>query len=446
MGTVTFNRSDLLSEGYKSFSECPPASVIGIGQVRVGGVLYECNGVNFTKNSLSSVMTANHAGLRLIPVQSHTLPATIGATAGGYNINVQLPALDTFYGVRLIFQNWNTAATMDFTGVKVAACPVHGTLPNNNGALLWQGFVKVNNNQAFSVPAATTVGTQVAPGTVITDLLFIKSTSRTDVVGAPPLLRVASHVAENTIHPTIVYTKVVDSNTYVVPGVTPNPGLYHAFGIAADTLANLTSTALSTPTSSNQAINPVGAIFYYDNPKTDFICFADSILEGTGTYTTYCGLTNYLTYNSFATSKAISGMNFGVGGHKTATSLQMLADTLSLIKPRYAIFKNYSPNDGQQDIGWINFLDSLRVCREKGVTPIALTSPPTGSNWMEIKALNAKTLTQLPSDVITIDFATLVNDPANDGNHLSKYYKDGIHVNDLALSDLANLILANLAL
>lgn len=232
------------------------------------------------------------------PVSSLALMPTAGnstqAGDGTYGVifNVQLPALGPFFGCKLIYLNYDTVNTQNWDGVKVA--PAGANISIGNSALTFTGYVTVGGSQSFVVPVATTgAGGQLIPGVTITD--FIQVTS-----GSVNGLRVASHVkpsSNSTNHPNYNSTYYAALNTLTVStGLAANS--VYVFSGSGAALSNLTTTTNSTLNSGGNQ-NPIAAIFYYSTIKTDVFWFGDSIVQGYGTTSTYAGMGEYTTFNSF---------------------------------------------------------------------------------------------------------------------------------------------------
>lgn len=360
-------------------------------------------------------------------------------------MDMQVPAISDFYAVRLKYANYNTAGTMTVDGAKVAPCPTHKTTAGNT--LAWTGFVTFGGSQTGVVPQAS-IGPsgRIVPGVLLSDYVFVHSIARTDVVGAPFLLRIRSHLVAGAV----VYTA---GGVHSLPlnNAAFNPGLvYSNFNNAGGTLAQLTSNTFTTGDPSG-AMEPVEVIFYYMNQVETLAVFGDSVMQGAGSETSnFAGFTTRATFLAFASGRRLSGVNFAQSGQTTYDSIAtMKAHVLAGYRPTYIAIKPWSINDGTTaaniDASWAQFVEALEFLRTHDIIPVALTAPPTngvaGAPWANIKVVNARVLA-LPGWIIKVDAANALNDVANDGN-LQSIYDSGDHTHP---KDAAHLLMAQLAL
>lgn len=381
------------------------------------------------------------ASLKLLPDPGSGTQA--GDATNGVIFNTQLPALGKFYGVKLIYENYDTANTQNWDGVKVAPAPA--SISGGNNTLTFTGYVTVNGSQSFSVPVATTgAGGQLIPGVVVTDFIQVTSIARTDTVGAPPILRVASHIvpsSNSTTHPNYAGANYANFNA-----LSGNPGLVngvYAFTGSGATLASLTSTGNSLLNGGGNQ-NPIGAVFYYSTLKEDSFWFCDSLCQGYGTTTQYAGFAEYVTFNAYASGTQFTGSNFATSGQKTVDTLARLKAVIGVYKPKYAVFKPWSPNDGNTTAifaqSWGYTLEMVNYCLANGVQPVILTAPfATGYSNTLIQAQNALALA-LPTSVRKVDAYSILT-PG--GTWVSAYNSgDSEHPNDAGSSAVATAFIA----
>lgn len=382
----------------------------------------------------------------IVPAQN-TAYTQAGDATNGVVMNVQLPAVAKFYGVKLIYQNYSTTVPLVFDGVKITSSQTtvtgSNTSPSNNtlnSSPGFSAFVTASGSQTITVPVATVgTGGQNIPGVVVTDFMPIVPVARTDTLGAPYLLRVASHIqpsASTTTQPGLTQTPQQALN-----GLTANPGLITGaatFTGTGNTLANLTTTAGNVATYGSP-MNPISAIFYYNSPTADVWEFGDSIIQGFGTTSQVAGLSEYLTFNSYGKVNQFVGSNFAQSGQK-------IVDTLARVKaiigasaaagyvPKYVVIKAWSPNDpgGTQasfDLDFGYTLEIIRYCQNLGITVIVMTSPfAQGTSTLALlQAQNAQVMA-LPASVKKVD---LFNLWTPGGTWVSAYNSgDGVHPND----------------
>src|SRR6185437_5130070 len=387
------------------------------------------------------------ASLGLMPLPSNS--TVTGDATNGILINVQLPALAPFYAVKLVYLNYDTTATQNYDGAYVTAAPKSLQSGNNSVLFTWVP-VTVNGSASFSVPIATTgAGGQIIPGIMITDFVPVTWTPRIDTVGAPPLLRVASHIvpsASSTNHPNYNGTNYAAFNA-----LSGNPGLVTGtFETNGVPLSGILTSGL-TVANSGGTQNPLAAIFYYNNVHLDIWEFGDSIIQGQGTTTHIAGLSEYLAFNSYGNPTQFSGMNFATSGQKTVDTMARLKTTLAAGAangqlPKYALFKSWSPNDtpintqSTFDTVWAYVMEMVNFCIQKGVQPIVCTGPfCNGYTLSMIQTQNARVMA-LPATVRKVD---LFNIWTPGGVWNPSYFVDGTHPNDLGESAAANQILAS---
>jgi len=386
--------------------------------------------------------------LGLLPLPGFSTIA--GDATNGVIINTQLPSTcASFYGVRLIYLNGDTVNTQAYDGVKVAGAPK--SISGGNSSLTFSSFVTVNGSQSFAVPVAVTgAGGQVIPGQTVTDFIPVSSVARTDTVGAPLLLRVASHLApsaNSTSHPNYNGTNFTNYNA-----LAANPGLIYGtynFSGTGATLAQLTSNGNSVLNSGGTE-NPFAAVFYCNGQTTDVWAFGDSIWQGHGTTSNLAGITEYLTFNSYTNPTQWVGSNFATSGQTTVDTWARLKKALGAAAaanqlPKYILIKGWTPNDtpintqSTYNQTWAYVTDMVNYALQVGVQPIVSTAPfASGYTCSYIQTNNARVMA-LPASVRKVDLFNLWT-PGCTWN-ASYNSGDGIHPNDAGTSAAANLIL-----
>jgi hypothetical protein len=387
---------------------------------------------------------SQYGALQILPVPGSQ--ALAGDVTNGKLLNSQIPAAGAFFGCRLIYLNYDTAAPMSIDGAKVA--PVARTAgaaqsPANN-TLSWSAFVTFGGSQSGSVPAAKAgAGGQTIPGVLVSDFVSVVSIPRTDTTSAPPLLRIATHIAasaSSTSHPSF------NSTGYTTLNQLPaNPGFNFGNFSATVSLANIVSTTNVTYDIFGGAQNPIGAVFYYAENVVDAGAFGDSLFQGALTSSGYAGWPEYATWKGYAKSPKVAFANYATAAQKTVDTVQVLRSVLDQYKHKYAFFKAWSPNDGDTqaayDQAWGYAIGAVEYCLSIGVTPVLVTSAPaSGYTWSRIKGQNNRVMS-LPTSVLKFDLAAVVNDPENDGSLVPAYTSDGTHYTDAGQSAIGGAAL-----
>lgn len=400
----------------------------------------------------SQVLTLKQSPIAALKILPNPGSGTLaGDATNGKVINSQIPAVGAFYGVRLIYENWDTVNPMNIDGVKIAVSTATGGAGSsaNNSALSFSSLLTFSGSTSIAIPVATNGSTKVICKRAITDFMPITSVARTDNSSFPPLLRVATHFAPSanqTVHPSYNGTNYTDLNV-----LAANTGFNYGDNSFTGTLAALGTEAQGTYDIYGGVQNPCGAIFYYSANVNEIAAFGDSLIQGVGSAANYAGWPAYLTYNSYTSSLKFSCANYGTSGQKTQDSLAIMKETLAKYKPKYAAFKAWSPNDGDTqaiyDTSFGYCLEGIAYCMDLGIVPIVLTSgPASGYTWSRIKAQNARVLA-LPASALKIDVANLVNNPASDGNIIPAYDSgDHTHYSDagyIAISALIQTSISN---
>lgn len=376
------------------------------------------------------------AALRLLPKAN---PAT--ALAADSIVDIQHPALGKFWGVRLQYDNLNTAAAMTINAIAVAPCPAHAS--GNGTTLSWV-------DGAFGGAAGTTVsvasiGAQIIPTTKYSDFIPVSPIARTDYPSKPYLLRARSHLSAGAVGINCGGAETPAYNSHA-----DNPGLQYAIGIASGA-AGVLKTAAITPASTGGAgypIIPSGVVFYYGDGYKSLYWFGDSLFQGVGpTPAAFSGAPSRVVWDSYATGKRISCINYGHSGQTIADSYKTLLSVLSSgHRPTHVVWKPWSINSGSTqanyDDCWAKTLHVIDYLHQLNVVPVLLTCPPVNSNdWAKTQAINALTMA-LPGSCIKVDLASMMNDPANPGFLKSEYdCGDHTHWSELGHADAASAVI-----
>lgn len=360
---------------------------------------------------------------------SHASSFTTGAgTAVGKIFDGQYPALADFIGVKLVYQNWDTTAPMTINAAKVGSCATDkGTVAS------WSDFVTFNGSQGATVPIAVAgIGgaamPNIIPGTLISDFIAVDSIARTDVPANAKLLRVRTHINDNTFPTWASFSTQI----------TAAPTLQFALGASNGAVSTLTSAAVTLVTST-QFHEPVGIIFVYKSANVKTLAvFGDSLSMGAGTVSGigWPGRITTEYYNKGGT--IISAMNFAESGQTLEDSHSILRNYCAIHKPTYCAFYAFSPNSTGRTAAnfltrWTMVLQTIDFLESKGIKPVVMTS--TGvETYSQAEndqvALQNTRVKGLAGRCIVIDGASKVYDfSANLYNPLMKF--DVTHYNDL---------------
>lgn len=423
----------LVASGYFALAEVVRAnlSVDASGNVQgvqgAGGRVYQ------------GVRQGVSASLRMWPNNG---TATTGAGTGiGKIIDTQHPALGDFYGVRLVYANYDITAPMVINKAKVAAAPRHLTPTGNS--LTWSSQVTFGGSLTGSVPIATAgVGASpqnVIPGVLVSDFIGVAPVARLDG-GTNKLLRVRTHINDNSFP---LVASFVSAQAW--DGAAAINGLQYASYSFADTAANLeTNTASVTMNGSN--FEPVEVIFYYATAVRSLAAFGDSITQGANSTTSYLGWPDRMVMDNYKSGGPIIGAaNYGVGGQRLEDSLATARAYCAQNKPQYAAFFAWSPNNSPtqavMDALWGNVLYTIDYLLKLGITPVVLTSTAVDGYAQGLKDLvtaqNAR-VKALPASVIVVDSAAVL---ATGGNITPAYSAgDGTHLNDVGYALMGGMV------
>jgi hypothetical protein len=186
----------------------------------------------------------------------------------------QIPAPYNYHGVRLVFANYDYAATATIGVCKIASAPTH---LNNGAALSW---TTVTFKEAGTMVIPQGIGEaatldEVVPGILVSDMIPIADVARSDG-GTKKLLQVRTYFSAATVQAKLIYTTTLGFMK------DKHPDLEYGLGIWQDD--HVTSPAISkVPSATGQFIVPVGVIFYGDDEAITLCGFGDSLTRGAGT-------------------------------------------------------------------------------------------------------------------------------------------------------------------
>lgn len=416
-------------------------------------------------------------------VQSAANPsAGTGAGGGnGYIIDTLRTAQGDFFGVRLVFANYNVADIMQINGAAVAATSyveqANGSEAafstqlvysgGNNGTTLTWVPVTFNGASSVVVPAAIAAfgnsgnKENLRPGEVVSDFIPLVSIPRAD--GSPlPLLRTRVHISDNTFPPGVAPSVMQRNN--LLSSAPMTGGHIILSGKAAAVVGALTTQSLA-PYYYGGAIEPVGVIYALNKRARTICAFGDSLTQGGNSNGQFGWPTRLHGKYGGAPGVAFSAANWGVSGQDLRTSLAVCRDTCSLYKPQYATIFAWSPNNlinGSQavmDELWGHVLGTIDYLQQIGVTPVVLTSGPVNTmNAVDAvlwRAQNARVMA-LPASVIKVDVGRALTEPNTYDSTAPKIalpygtaldgvtYVDGTHYNNAGYEMMADCVYAAL--
>lgn len=381
---------------------------------------------------------------RIHPSLGASGTGTITAALGTYKTcDQQLPAPGTFKGVRLIYANFDTSGSMPIAKAKVASAPKH--LASTGVQLTWYP-VTFDGLLTANIPAAKTGTAQQSPGLLLSDIIPLNSIARTDG-GSRPLIRVRSLI-DGVASARTVTGLTLGSQLTAFNSADFNNG--YQLGVYTST-----GDIVTTTTDSNGCVATggpvlcVGALFVTDTQVDSLAAFGDSLVAGAQTTNGSSGWPTRLTM----LDRYLSCYNSGSSGQTTIDTYRTLKGYLEVNKPKYAVFKAWSPNDGYAqtafDTACVYCAGMIEACRDKGVTPVVLTSGPVNSYTADQNARrlaqNLKTKNLVKNGVLVLDVASVVTQPGTDNTINPSYTAvDGLHYNDAGHGVIASYIATKL--
>lgn len=425
-------------------------------------------------SEISQISAAKSGVTALQRVTGGTPGSGLGAGGGiGRLIDCQRTAPGPFVGVRLVFENYDTAAPMAVNRAIVSVTPTVG-IGSGSEAGLW-GYgpggnkltwteVTFNGGSATgTVPQAAAglglpVNGSIRPGYLISDFIPIASVPRADN-SELPFLRTRVHLNDNTFPLNLDNTPV--RNLDIIANAPLTGGHMLLLATANETAVNLHSRA-TAPGPFGAPIEPVGVIYYTSTPTRTIAAFGDSLTQG-GTFNTFGWPERFNAKYGKGPGLAFSVAQRGVGGSRLENSLANCRNYCNVNKPHYVTFFAWSPNNTPptqaiMDSLWARVLQTIDHVQQLGITPVVLTSSPVNTfNATEAalwRAQNARVMA-LPASVVKIDSGRDLTEPGTyDGNAPKlalKYgsndgvtYLDGVHYNNAGYELIADKVRAAL--
>ena len=388
----------------------------------------------------SSFGSSEYEGITL---QRHFSEYDGSVFATGRTVLSQHPATAPFYGVRLMFQNSDTAAAMNISGVKIASSPTLGAV-NDGAALTWMQ-VTFSGSNTVSIPAATGTVNDIVPKVVFSDYIPIASVARSDVVGANPLLFARVYFADSTGRAFVPAGWTNANAVAIFAGAgNDNASAQQAGDYVTTTTARLMNDA--------SMVTSVAGIEFYQGIKTRRVSmFGDSLFSGV--QAGYLAGWHIRAQNLFkAAGRSVTFANYAKGGQTLAASYATAKNVMTAAVPKVAVFYAFSPNSGAGsqaalDAQWAACLDMIRWCKERNITPVVCTSGPvstySGASKLLLQAHNARTRASLAGVCQVLDFERVLQDPADPLSLLPAYTIEGTHYTDAGYQALANYVYAS---
>lgn len=369
---------------------------------------------------------------RLFGGQSSSLVGT------NRTVDMQIPTDVNFVGVRLLLANWQIADTLNIDLCKVAVASVDS---DNGSGLTWLP-VTFSGSSSIVVPAGTqgTIGGGGATVNkvgkfAVSDVVWLPSVPRTDVVGAPRLLRIRTYAAGN------VYLETPALFTGNAPQYFGDRGYIHRYqAVVGDQVTSPGAMTLST----SLAYFGIAGVEFITGQANHFstMAFGDSLTHGAnaGYQSGWPVMLNYLLRLN---GKPGAVAQFGVGGMLHENYIANMKGMIAASKPSAVIFSGFSPNSASStqagmDNQYARTVEAVEWCKRQGVAPIVTTAKPINtdnSSQVALKlALNTRFLTELSTICRVVDLASVVRDPLDYGKINSLYSLDGTHINDAGLA------------
>lgn len=337
---------------------------------------------------------------KLLPRQGF---GTQAANALGVTFNSQHAFMAPFFDIQLGFENMDLANPLIFDAIYVAPVAVSLT-PGNNQITTWQQVFTDGAPELVIPPGYAGGNGKHVPGCAVTSRLQCDSIPRTDVIGAPRLLRVAAHLAANqgatTHNGSYNATQYAALNNLVAgPGLgqVANPGLINgAYTLNTANAGDMLTVFSSLTQGGNQ--NPMSVNAGYSIHVISVDDNGDSRTQGSGLgggLVDFIGPAAYAQFQSYNTDLPLVARNNGTAGMKTRDILNGVRQTINqwMWLPQFSTFPVWSPNDGDTqaiyDDSWACALEFVGYCLSLGVKPILKTCyASSGSTYSRINANN----------------------------------------------------------
>ena len=414
---VTANHTGVQVYGPFPAGSMTAGSITGELRVTVGAnpVDGDSGPLVLTKAQSSALLASNYVAPGL--AGGYSIFSGNGASDSAATIQNQIPALQPFSGVRLVYNN-QTASDLTLSTAKIASPTTSG----GNGSTLTWTPVTFSGATSVTLPAAVSSGLTQILTPVVSDYM--------EIVPANSL---------NLLMTRTYYAGVVgatSAGTGNVASWRTISGMSYFSDRAAGVIADNAAVSGSSTT-----ICPDGVIFYYRVPTTVVSCFGGSHLRGNQTTSDAWGFmyracaaktTADRIYTPFMNARGGSGQAASIGNLEKVLTAGMRIDV--------ALILSYSGNDlDASETGFAiarGYLGkALELCKRYSVRPIVCTAPPIQSYAADERARlvanNDFALSLRNHGIDVLDLNRLYRDPSDNGILYSTFNSgDNIHCND----------------
>lgn len=362
-----------------------------------------------------------------------------GVGSGGTAISLgttmvtQHPAEFEFVGAQLFYEN-QSGASYTVSKARAASTATHQDVASTS---TWYDATFAGSASGTVAATPSGAGSDIQGSFLLSDFIPVISVARTDDTSKTPLLQVRSYFAAAANGLSVGAGDIAAWNA----GIASYGRQYAARAPAGDVTATFTAT--QQPLEAGTWIVPGSILFHYaSNVRTILVC-GDSLSKGhltTGGATSWPAITSGILRQR---SKRYAAHNMAWTGQTQAASITRSKLLIAALKPDFAAFFAWSPNDAAAgsvtqatfDAGYSRALEHVSWCRRNGVEPILCTSGPwnalSGAQNTIRRANNARILALRTAGIRVFDFASVLEDPSNNAQILPAYNQgDGLHYND----------------
>ncbi len=416
------------------------AAQIAAGATGIAGVT--ASGILLSAGGLGAPAFASLAGAsKIFGVGSGGTAISLGVT-----MVTQHPAEWDFVGAQLFYENQSGSA-YTITKARAASTATHQDIAST---ATWYDATFAGSASGTVAATPSGAGSDIQGSFLLSDYLPVLSVPRTDDTTKTPLLQVRSYFAAAANGLSVGAGDIAAWNA----GIAAYGRQYAARAPAGDVTA--TFTASQQPLEAGTWIVPASVLFHYASSVRTILVCGDSLSKGhltTGGATSWPAIASGMLRQA---GKRYAAHNLAWTGQTLAASITRSKLAIAALKPDYAAFFAWSPNDAAAgsttqatfDAGYSRALEHVSWCRRNGVEPILCTSGPwqalnAGQNTIR-RANNTRILSLRSAGIRVFDFASVLEDPSNNAQILPAYSQgDGLHYNDAGHAAMASLVAAH---